>query len=87
MYPLLNRIAVTAMEELMQVAPIPPYFVYNGFDNDLDAACVLERVMSVNPTETDDMKHIKNNLRACLTAHNAGDKKNRMPQVRNSRKL
>ena len=72
-YALLNRIAVTTTEEIMQVAPIPPYFVYDGFDNDLDAACVLERVMAVNPTETEDMKHIKKFLRACLTAHNAGD--------------
>ena len=61
------------MEEIIQVAPIPPYFVYDGFDNNLDAACVLERVMAVNPTETEGTKHIKKFLRACLTVHNAGD--------------
>ena len=71
-HPLLNLIAVTTTEEIMQVAPIPPYFVYDGFDNNLDATCVLERVMAVNPTETEGMKHIKKFLRACLTAHNAG---------------
>ena len=61
------------MEEIIQVAPIPPYFVYDGFDNNLDAACVLERVMAVNPTETEGKKHIKKFLRVCLTVHNAGD--------------
>ena len=66
-YPLLNRIAATTTEEIIQVAPIPPYFVYNGFDNDLYAACILERVMAVNPTEQEGMKHIKTFLRTCLT--------------------
>ena len=58
-HPLLNLIAVTTTEDMMQIAPIPLYFVYDGFDNDLDAACVLERVMSVSPTETDGIKHLK----------------------------
>ena len=69
-YPLLNRIAVTTTEEMMQVAPIPPYFVYDVFGNDLDAAYVLELVMAVNPKKTEGMKHIKKFLRAFLTAHN-----------------
>ena len=73
MYRLLNQIAVTTTEEIMQMAPIPPYFVYDGFDNDLDAVCVIERVMAVNPTETEGMKHIKKFLLSCLTAHNAID--------------
>ena len=49
-YPLLNRIAVMTTEDMMQIAPIPSYFVHDGFDNNLDAACILERVMSVIPT-------------------------------------
>ena len=60
---LLNRVAVTTTKEIIQVAPIPPYFVYNGFDNNLDAACVLKRVMAVNPTETEHKKipaHVPN---------------------------
>ena len=63
-YPLLDRIAVTTTEEIMQVAPIPPYFVYDGFDNNLDVACVLKRFMAVNPTEAEGMKHINKFLRA-----------------------
>ena len=74
-YPLLPRSAVTGSEELIQIAPIPAYLVYDGFEQDLDAACVLERVLSVNPTETDNIKHLKKFLRACLSAHNSADNK------------
>ena len=63
-YPLLARIAVTTTEEMMQIAPIAPYFVYDGFDNDLDAACVLERILLVNPADTNGIKHLKNFLMA-----------------------
>ena len=73
-YPLLNQIAVTTMEDMMQMAPIPSYFVYNRFDKDMDAACVLERVMLVSPIETDGIKHLKKSLQECLTSHNAGNK-------------
>ena len=72
-YPLLPRAAVTTTEELLQLAPIPAYLVYDGFENDLDAAVVLERVLSVNPVETDSIKHLKSFLRACLSAHNSPD--------------
>ena len=73
-YPLLNWIVVTTTEGMMQIAPIPLHLLYNTFDNDLDAVCVLERVILVNPTETDDMKHLKHFLCVCLTAHDVGDK-------------
>ena len=36
---------------------------------------VLERAMLVSPTETDGINNLKKFLRACLTAHNPGDKK------------
>ena len=42
----------------MHIAPIPPYFVYDGFEQDLDAALVLERVMSVNPSINNMFTHI-----------------------------
>ena len=59
----------------MQIAPIPPYLVYDGFNDDLNAACVIKRVMSVNPAEKDAVKHLKSFLRSCLLAHNIGDEK------------
>ena len=59
MYPLLQRLNVKNTDETMQLAPIPPYYVYDGFEKDLDAACVLERIMTINPTETEILKHLK----------------------------
>ena len=75
MYPLLPQNAVTTTKEILQIAPIAPYFVYDGFDNNLDAAHVLERILSVNSMETDCITHLKSFLMACLSAHNAGNKK------------
>ena len=57
-YPLLARNAVKTSGEIMQIAPSPPYFVYDGFEQDLDAALVLERVMSVNPSINNMFTHI-----------------------------
>ena len=74
-YPLLPRASVTTSLEMMQLAPIPPYLVYDGFHENLDAACVLERILVVNPTETPWVKHLKSFLKACLSAHNSPDNK------------
>ena len=49
-YPLLEKYNVMNTEQTMQMALIPPYFVYDGFKNDLDAALILERIMSVSST-------------------------------------
>ena len=57
----------------MQIAPIPPYFVYDGFEQDLDAALVLERLISVNPSVNNMLTHLKLFLNSCLSEHNAGD--------------
>ena len=62
LYPLLQRLNVTNTDKTMKLAPIPPYYVYDGFEKDLDAACVLERIMTVDPTETESLKHLKNFL-------------------------
>ena len=49
-YPLLAKYNVANTEQIMQMAPIPPYFIYDGFENDLDAALILERIMSFSST-------------------------------------
>ena len=49
-YPLLAKYNVTNTERTMQMTPIPPYFVYDRFENDLYAALILERIMSVSST-------------------------------------
>ena len=63
-YPLLARNAVNMPGGIMQISPIPPYFVYDGFEKDLDVALVLERVMSVNPSANNMFTHL--NFFKCL---------------------
>ena len=72
-YPLLAQNAVNMPGGIMQISPIPPYFVYDGFEIYLDAALVLERVMSVNPSVNNMFNHLKLFLSMWLSAHNAGD--------------
>ena len=55
--------------------PIPPYLVYYGFEKDLDAALVLERILNASTTTSNMLTHLHNFLRACLTSHNTGDNK------------
>ena len=43
--PVLGAIAVIEEAETMEIAPIPAYLVYDGFEQDLDAAMVYERLM------------------------------------------
>ena len=56
----------------MQMALIPPYFVYDGFENGLDSEIILERIMSVSSTTSNMFTHLQYILRACLTSNNAG---------------
>ena len=58
----------------MKLALVPAYLVYDGFDNNLDAACHLKRVMANKVTTTDCGEHLHCFLRACLSTHNAGGK-------------
>ena len=57
-YPILARNEVNRTGEIMQIDAIPPYFVYDRFEKDLDAALVLERVMSVKPTVNNMFTHL-----------------------------
>ena len=59
----------------MQMAPIPLYFVYDGFENYLDAALILERIMSVSSTTSNMFTHLQYLVHVLLTSHNVGDNK------------
>ena len=72
-YPLLAQNAVNTTGGIMQISPIPPYFVYDGFEIYLDAALVLERVMSVNPSVNNMFNPLKFLLSACVSEHNSGN--------------
>ena len=66
-YPLLEKSNVTNTELTMYMALIPPYFVYDGFENDLDAALILERMMSVFSKTSNMFTYLQYFLRTCLT--------------------
>ena len=40
-YPLLARSNASDITKLLQIAPIPPFLLYNGFEKNIDAAEVL----------------------------------------------
>ena len=58
-YPLLAKSNVTNTEQTMHMAPITPYFVYDGFENDLNAALILERIMSGYSTTSNMFTHLQ----------------------------
>ena len=47
-YPLLALSNASDTTKLLQIAPIPPFIIYDGFEKYLDAEEVLERVLSVD---------------------------------------
>ena len=58
-YPLLVKSNIMNKERTMQMDPIPPYFLYDGFENDLDAALILECIMSVSSTTSNMFTHLQ----------------------------
>ena len=57
-YPLIKNNEVTTTVEILKLTPIPPYFVYDGFEQHLDAGEVYERLMKHND--------VKNNMYSTL---------------------
>ena len=61
-YPLLAKSNVMNSEQTMQMAPIPPYLVYDGFEKDLDTALVLERILNFSTKTSNMLTHLHNFL-------------------------
>ena len=72
-YPLVTKLNISTMEEIMKFSLITLYFVYDEFENYLDAALVLERIISSSETNL-VFQHSNFFLRACMTSDGAGDK-------------
>ena len=72
-HPLLQAIAVQTTQNLMKLAPIPAWLVFDGFESDLDAAALYERVITTVDEDTPMYNHLKHFLLACLAKHNAQD--------------
>ena len=60
---------------LAGLAPIPAYLVYGVFNEDLDTAQVLERVLDASHMVDNAMAHLKKFLCTCVSAHNVGNMK------------
>ena len=74
-YPLIKNNEVTTTVEILKLAPIPPYFLYDGFEQHLDVGAVYERLMKHNDVENDMFQHLKAFPCASLTAHLTADEK------------
>jgi hypothetical protein len=74
-WPLYNRDRVSESQDIMQIAPIPPFLVYDGFGKDLNAALIYERILFTDRDGLPLYQHAKQLLLACLSKHNAADPK------------
>jgi hypothetical protein len=72
-HPLLQAIAVQTTQNLLKLAPIPAWLAFDGFEGDLDAAELYERVLTTVDVDTPMYEHLKHFLLACLAKHNAQD--------------
>ena len=66
-YPLLPETQCSTTCNIMKVAPIPAYFVYDGIMGDLHAGLVYERLMKHSTNGNPMMDHVKAFLRGCLS--------------------
>ena len=70
-YPLVPNTRIDESATLMKMAPIPPYFVYDGFDANLNAALVYERLLCHSEGDNVMFDALKQFLRACLSGQPA----------------
>jgi hypothetical protein len=74
-WPLLTKDKVTTDQLIMQLAPIPPFVVYDGFTADINAALIYERLMRIDTHGLPIYQHAKHFLLACLSKNNLADNK------------
>eukprot|EP00957_Ditylum_brightwellii_P209163 15360608-Ditylum_brightwellii.AAC.1 len=77
---LTNRILSKERETVMQIAAIPAFLVYDGFNTDLHTEEVYERVLSLDDQTPERVAHAKDFLRACVVKNLVSDDK---PHVEN----
>jgi hypothetical protein len=74
-YPLLARNRINSTQEIMQFAPIPSFLILDSFNQNINAALVLERLLSVETDGIEMYSHLQHFLLACLSAHNLNNNK------------
>jgi hypothetical protein len=70
-----NNISENSVSEVLKIAPIPAFLVYDGFNKDLSAEEIYERVLSLEDQEEESITHCRNFLRACCVSRNLPDPK------------
>ena len=74
-YPLLARSNASYTTKLPQIAPIPPFLIYEWFDKDIYAAEFIERVLSMNRDRgvQDKTLYLQQFLLSLLSSHNVNN--------------
>eukprot|EP00957_Ditylum_brightwellii_P107927 8232530-Ditylum_brightwellii.AAC.2 len=61
--------------EVLQIAVVPPFVVFDGFCGDIEAEDVYKQILSLNKQAPTWVIHAKAFLRACSVRHNTADEK------------
>jgi hypothetical protein len=70
-----NNIDDETVVDIMQLAPIPTFLIYDGFNKDISAEKLYERILSIANQNNDMIIHCKKFLRACMVLRNQPDSK------------
>ena len=76
-YPFLVCSNVNNTTKVLQISPIPPFLLYDGFEKDLDSAEVLERILSMDRDGGGQYMnlHLQQFLLYCLSSQNTNNPK------------
>ena len=76
-YYLRSRTNVGGTTELLQIAPIPPFLVYDGFEKYLNAAELIEPILAMDSKGVGQAMtlHLQQFLLSCLSSHNSNNTK------------
>ena len=67
-------------KQILQIAPIPTYLVYDRLNQDLNATLILECLMTIKMDSIDMYMHLRHMLLACLSSHNQNQNKQYIAQ-------
>ena len=75
-WPLIRlRGAQEEVAEVSKIAPLPAFLVYDGFDSELHAGEVFERLSSLDAQDSTMVKHAKDFCKSCLIQRRATDER------------
>ena len=78
-YPLIPRTHTTNSSQVMCISPVSADMVYYGFENDLDAEIILERLFTLDVDNSPMLSNVQSFLLAYITAQGQNDEKPYVP--------